>query len=199
MSPWASETLGCCASRTDRQVESRGLHRTRRLHRRRLRGRLQRARQASGRPLPAEVVQAVRRVPGDTVHPAAAGHVLARQRREDISSRLLPGAHRLLAEHLLAAARAASSSTYWVRGAGAAGAAQGSAVPQVANIYLVASAAGVAACLVRLATAFIPPLQAIDGGTTLVWVFACMCGAGFALTSAESWRNKTKWFTNANR
>jgi FtsH-binding integral membrane protein len=70
---------------------------------------------------------------------------------------------------------------------------------KVANIYLVASAAGVAACLVRLATAFIPPLQAVDAGTTLVWVFACMCGAGFAITSAESWRNKTKWFTNANR
>jgi hypothetical protein len=69
---------------------------------------------------------------------------------------------------------------------------------RVANIYLVASAAGVAACLVRLATAFFPPLQTV-GGTTLVWVFACMCGAGFAITSAESWRNKTKWFTNANR
>jgi hypothetical protein len=69
---------------------------------------------------------------------------------------------------------------------------------RVANIYLVASAAGVAACLVRLATAFIPPLQTTWGGTTLVWVFACMCGAGFAITSAESWRNKTKWFTNAN-
>jgi hypothetical protein len=70
---------------------------------------------------------------------------------------------------------------------------------RVANIYLVASASGVAACVVRLATAFISPLQAMDAGTTLVWVFACMCGAGFAITSAESWRNKTKWFTNANR
>jgi hypothetical protein len=70
---------------------------------------------------------------------------------------------------------------------------------QVANIYLVASAAGVAACLVRLATAFIPPLQTHDGGTILVWVFACMCGAGFAITSAESWRNKTRWFSGASR
>jgi hypothetical protein len=32
-----------------------------------------------------------------------------------------------------------------------------------------------------------------------VWVFACMCGAGFALTSAESWRKKTKWFSTADR
>jgi hypothetical protein len=69
----------------------------------------------------------------------------------------------------------------------------------VANVYLVASAAGVAACLVRLATAFIPPLQTTHAGSILVWVFACMCGAGFAITSAESWRHKTKWFTNANR
>jgi hypothetical protein len=69
---------------------------------------------------------------------------------------------------------------------------------RVANIYLVASAAGVAACLVRLITAYVPPLQATNGGTTLVWVFACMCGAGFAITSAQSWRIKTKWFTRAN-
>jgi len=68
---------------------------------------------------------------------------------------------------------------------------------KVANVYLIASAAGVAACVTRLATAFIPQLQALDAGSTLVWVFACMCGAGFALTSAESWRNKTRWFTRA--
>ena len=69
---------------------------------------------------------------------------------------------------------------------------------KVANIYLVASASGVAACLARLATAFIPQLQAWDNGSVLVWVFACGCGAGFAITSAESWRNKTKWFTSAS-
>ena len=69
----------------------------------------------------------------------------------------------------------------------------------VANVYLVSSAAGIAACLTRLATAFIPQLQADDAGTTLVWVFACMCGAGFAITSAESWRKKTKWFSTADR
>jgi len=66
----------------------------------------------------------------------------------------------------------------------------------VANVYLVASASGVTACLVRLATAFSPPLQQWDNGTTLVWVFACGCGAGFAITSAESWRHKTKWFSS---
>ena len=70
---------------------------------------------------------------------------------------------------------------------------------RVANVYLIACAAGIAACIVRLATAFIPALQTLDAGTILVWVFACMCGAGFALTSAESWRMKTRWFTNSNR
>jgi hypothetical protein len=68
----------------------------------------------------------------------------------------------------------------------------------IANIYLVASASGIIACIVRITTAYAPELQAIEGGT-LVWFFACMCGAGFALTSAHSWRIKTKWFTGANR
>jgi hypothetical protein len=70
---------------------------------------------------------------------------------------------------------------------------------RIANIYLIASAAGIAACIVRLATAFIPPLQSMNAGSALVWVFACMCGAGFALTSAESWRMKTRWFTKVDR
>jgi hypothetical protein len=69
---------------------------------------------------------------------------------------------------------------------------------RVANIYLVASAAGIAACLVRLTTAYVPPLQTTNAGTTLVWVFACMCGAGFAITSAHSWRIKTKWFNRTS-
>ncbi len=69
---------------------------------------------------------------------------------------------------------------------------------RIANIYLVASASGIIACVVRITTAYVPALQAIEGGT-LVWFFACMCGAGFALTSAQSWRMKTKWFTGANR
>jgi hypothetical protein len=69
---------------------------------------------------------------------------------------------------------------------------------RVANIYLVASAAGVLACAVRVTTAFVPQLQTVEGGT-LVWIFACLCGAGFAITSAQSWRMKTKWFTRASQ
>jgi hypothetical protein len=68
----------------------------------------------------------------------------------------------------------------------------------IANVYLLASASGIVACAVRITTAYVTPLQTIEGGT-LVWLFACGCGAGFALTSAQSWRLKTKWFTKANR
>ena len=68
---------------------------------------------------------------------------------------------------------------------------------RIANIYLLASASGVIACFIRIVTAYVPPLQAIEGGM-LVWFFACTCGAGFALASAHSWRIKTKWFTGAS-
>jgi hypothetical protein len=69
---------------------------------------------------------------------------------------------------------------------------------RIANIYLVASASGIIACIVRITTAYVPALQTVEGGT-LVWFFACLCGAGFALTSAQSWRIKTKWFTDVQR
>lgn len=66
----------------------------------------------------------------------------------------------------------------------------------IANIYLFASAMGIVACVVRVTTALVPQLQTVQG-STLVWIFACACGAGFALTSAYSWRIKTKWFSRA--
>jgi hypothetical protein len=68
----------------------------------------------------------------------------------------------------------------------------------MANIYLAASACGIMACVVRITTAFVPALQPLERGT-LVWLFACSCGAGFALASAHSWRIRTKWFTGALR
>ena len=67
---------------------------------------------------------------------------------------------------------------------------------RIANVYLAASASGIIACIVRIATAYVRPLQDLEGGT-LVWFFACTCGAAFALASAHSWRIKTKWFTRA--
>src|SRR5271168_161644 len=63
----------------------------------------------------------------------------------------------------------------------------------IANLYLIASASGISACVVRMITALIPPLQG-PLGAALVWLFACACGAGFALTSAQSWRQKVRWF-----
>jgi hypothetical protein len=66
----------------------------------------------------------------------------------------------------------------------------------IANVYLVASGAGIVACAVRIITAFVTPLQLVEGGT-LVWFFACSCGAGFALASAHSWRRKVKWLRGA--
>lgn len=67
----------------------------------------------------------------------------------------------------------------------------------IANVYLVASASGIMACVVRITTAFVPELQAVERGI-LVWIFACICGAVFALASAHSWRIKTKWFSKAS-
>jgi hypothetical protein len=64
----------------------------------------------------------------------------------------------------------------------------------IANFYLASSICGILACIVRITTAYVPTLQTV-AGSSLVWLFACMCGAGFALASAHSWRIKTKWFT----
>ncbi|GAY18392.1 hypothetical protein [Mycobacterium sp. shizuoka-1] len=67
---------------------------------------------------------------------------------------------------------------------------------RIANVYLIASASGIVACTIRIITAYVPPLQEVEGGR-LVWLFACGCAAGFALASAHSWRIKTRWFTHA--
>jgi hypothetical protein len=67
----------------------------------------------------------------------------------------------------------------------------------VANVYLAASISGILACVIRIITALVAPLQPIENGN-LVWLFACGCGAGFALMSAHSWRIKTKWFNRVD-
>ncbi|MFV8052219.1 hypothetical protein [Mycobacterium sp. 48b] len=68
----------------------------------------------------------------------------------------------------------------------------------IANIYLFASVSGMLACTIRIVTSLVPALQPIENGR-LVWVFACACGAIFALASAHSWRIKTRWLTSSNR
>jgi hypothetical protein len=65
---------------------------------------------------------------------------------------------------------------------------------RIANWYLFASASGVIACVVRITTALVTPIQGYLLSSLLVWFFACACGAGYALTSARSWRIKTRWF-----
>ncbi|MCV7162396.1 hypothetical protein [Mycolicibacterium brisbanense] len=65
---------------------------------------------------------------------------------------------------------------------------------RIANIYLIASVSGILACAVRITTACFPVLQPWENGK-FVWLFACMCGAVFALASAHSWRIKTRWLS----
>lgn len=62
---------------------------------------------------------------------------------------------------------------------------------RIANIYLAASISGMLACSVRILTVCVPALQPHENGR-LVWVFACGCGAVFALAAAHSWRTKTR-------
>jgi hypothetical protein len=62
---------------------------------------------------------------------------------------------------------------------------------RIANLYLIASASGIIACMVRITTALIPPIQT-PLGVGLVWLFACLCGAGFALTSARAWQGQAQ-------
>ncbi|MGH3533085.1 MAG: hypothetical protein ACRDSX_14355 [Mycobacterium sp.] len=64
---------------------------------------------------------------------------------------------------------------------------------RIANLYLIASGSGIAACMVRITTALIPPIQG-QVGAGLAWLFACLCGAGFALTSGWAWLDKVRWF-----
>ncbi|BBY15888.1 hypothetical protein [Mycolicibacterium litorale] len=68
---------------------------------------------------------------------------------------------------------------------------------RIANVYLVASAAGVIACAVRVTTALFDPLQAVNG-SIVVWTFACICGGAFAFGSAHSWRRRVNWLRGAD-
>lgn len=69
---------------------------------------------------------------------------------------------------------------------------------RIANIYLFASVSGILACVVRIVTAFVPALQPVENGR-LVWLFACTCGAVFALAAAHSWRIRTRWPAPSHR
>lgn len=65
----------------------------------------------------------------------------------------------------------------------------------VATVYLIAAGFGILTCVIRIATAFVPPLQNIGLGASLaVWFPACTCGGLFAVMSAHSWKTKLRWF-----
>ncbi|ANW64652.1 MULTISPECIES: hypothetical protein [Mycolicibacterium] len=68
----------------------------------------------------------------------------------------------------------------------------------MADVYLVATASGIIACAVRILTAYWPAFAAWEEGKA-VWLFACTCGAVFAVAAAHSWRIKTKWFSRLSR
>jgi len=68
----------------------------------------------------------------------------------------------------------------------------------IANVYLFASVSGMLACAVRVFTAVVTPAQPLEGGR-LVWFFACICGATFAIAAAHSWRVKTRWLAPVKR
>ncbi|CPS04022.1 hypothetical protein [Mycobacteroides abscessus] len=61
----------------------------------------------------------------------------------------------------------------------------------VADAYLVSCLCGIAASLIRVLISFTPGIPpAIGSGA--VWLLACACGAGFAVTGAASWLGKDK-------
>lgn len=62
---------------------------------------------------------------------------------------------------------------------------------KIANVYLIATSSGIAACVIRLLTTYIPQLEDLDGSLP-IWVTACTCGIVFALSSAWAWKQKCR-------
>ena len=112
---------------------------------------------------------------------------------------LLHGADRLLAEPLLAAALRHADLPAGLRHPGPARPAQGPAV--ATDRQLLSGRVGLRHPGLRRAHHHRLRAATADRrrAARLVWFFACLCGAGFALASAHSWRIKTKWFTKVSR
>ncbi|KRQ27120.1 hypothetical protein AOT93_26520 [Mycobacteroides sp. H110] len=63
----------------------------------------------------------------------------------------------------------------------------------IATVYLVSAAMGVGACLVRAVTACWPgEFQTTLTASLMVWTPSCLCGAGFALMSAWTWKTRPR-------
>ncbi|MGH3954439.1 MAG: hypothetical protein ACRDTI_10430 [Mycobacterium sp.] len=67
----------------------------------------------------------------------------------------------------------------------------------VATVYSLSALSGMAACVVRVVTAVALPGDAQDTfwASFVVWLFACVCGAGFAAMSRRRWYERETWFT----
>ncbi|MFA4083631.1 hypothetical protein ONA92_18205 [Mycobacteroides salmoniphilum] len=69
----------------------------------------------------------------------------------------------------------------------------------IATVYSLSALSGMAACVVRVVTAVALPGDAQDTfwASFVVWLLACVCGAGFAAMSAKRWRDREAWFSRA--
>lgn len=67
------------------------------------------------------------------------------------------------------------------------------AIRGLCGAYMLAAGMGVAACVVRVGTAFLPgEMQDTAAASLPVWFLACSCGVGFAAISAHSWLEKNR-------
>ena len=196
MSPWASETLGPLAALADGQVEPRGLHRPRLLHRRRV------GRSSTTRSVGSQDDHAMQQSFKQYVErPATLCIPLL------LATFSLGNGARIYRPDFFEVPTDFWLNIYWLLlcgiliyllGYGSRALLVLRRDPRsrrIANIYLLASASGHHGVHRPDRHRLRPRAAAPSTGGTLVWVFACMCGAGFALTSAHSWRMKTKWFS----
>ncbi|NGX06404.1 MULTISPECIES: hypothetical protein [Mycobacteroides] len=61
----------------------------------------------------------------------------------------------------------------------------------VADAYLISCLCGIMASLTRVFVSLVPGIPPAIG-SAVVWLFACACGVGFAVTGAASWMGKDK-------
>ena len=184
MSPLASETIGHWSALADRQVEPRGLHRPRLLHRRRVGDRLQRAGPAAGRRRPADS-----RSSSTSSGPPRCASRCCWSRSRSVTARGSTGP-----------TSSPSPPTSGSTSTGCCSAAPSSICSatasgrllvlrkdprsrRIANFYLAASVSGIMACIVRITTAFVPPLQRCEA--------ARWCGSSPACAARGSrWRRR---------
>ena len=63
---------------------------------------------------------------------------------------------------------------------------------RLADLYLLAGAGGMLACVIHIATALVPGLAPSAAASFAVWLPACVCAASLAIVSATVWRHRTR-------